>query len=714
MYKFKLNNIVILAIGLATISLCIFVFHGLRVLLAASLMIIGAMAIYYALKLVIKDKIESVFVLIALIVFLSFIAKPFQLLAISALIGAVFIILVTKRKQFKNLVFLDIAKFESLTSADKIVWFSLLIAILFLGMTTSEGFFAADQHHPIAELSIANSYSNSILNTPDLSFNGKTVKYHFLGTQIPLLFSNILKLPVLESEYFLIPLFFILISFILINSFFSKYPIIKVPILILFFLPLNSWSIFEYGNLAFPMLYTTCSYPLAFILMILGTYFLINRQKSYLVLTACMLVVVKVAFSLTLFGGALLFFLRKREFKNIFVVSLSFMAAFIVLYSLFLSGSHSYNIWVLFPTFIFSMFPMSLISNANFSMLTLSTIFIPIFLYIAVILTYFKNRDNDVLLGLSAISLSGILGITFLTEIIELNSWQFYLAAYFSTALVFWFVFKSFLSNKKGLSKNIIICLFYCFIIATIFFSPDALIFKNFARYSVHKITFLQDIYMKMRPDKSIPEPLYSKDLIDAYSWLKDNTGKNSVIFFGKHYELQDINAKKWEPSTTFIRSALSARHMYCENFRYKGIGMEKDYPLRFANSVYFYYIFVDNSNKSKALLDLFYKDNFGNEPAKPLSEHKELRRLVHYFRFGKEWSWLNMPKQIDFEIRQDLNKLDSLKGPQKTKWLKEFLEKAMIDYVVLENSDRPRDSLQTVTQEVYKNNSVEILKVKK
>jgi len=688
--------------------------QGANVLFSSILVTTGTLIIYYAFKIFTKDSIKALFFLVLSVLLISFVPAGYQLATTFLVLGVSTVLLIVNAKDFKKLFISDLFKINDLSFSEKFLWFMLAMVLLVLCMSTSDGVFVFEQHHSFAELSLANSYSRSILNAPNLSYNLIKVKYHFLATQIPLYFSNIFNLPKLETVYFVIPLFFMLITFILTNSFFSKYPIVRVPIFILFFLPLIAWSAFGYENLSIPMLYSTCSYLLAFALMTMGAYFLISKQKSYLILTACLLIVIKVAFFFTLFGGAFLFFLKKKEIKNMFVVCSSLILAFVVLYILFLSGSHSYNVWVVFPSFLFSMAPSILISNNTLDIWRMVVIFIPFALFWAVIYTYFKKGKNDVLLGLSSISLSGILGILLLTEITESNSWHFYIAAFFPTALIFWFTFKNILQNNKDLNKKLAILLLYCFVVITMFFSSSNLILKNLARFSVHESKFLQGIYRKMLPGKNIPMPLYSNDLINAYTWLKDNTEKDSVVFFGKHYELQDVNAKKWEPSTAFIRSALSDRQMYCENFQYKGIGSQKDYPLRFASAVYFYSNFVDNSNKSKALLSLSYKDNFGKEPARPLSEHKELSPIVHYFRFGKEWTWLNMPKQIDFEIKQNLKGLDSLAWSQKPKWLKDFLEAANIDYVVLENYDKPNNFLRTVSQEVYADKSVEILKVNK
>ena len=147
---------------------------------------------------------------------------------------------------------------------------------------------------------------------------------------------------------------------------------------------------------------------------------------------------------------------------------------------------------------------------------------------------------------------------------------------------------------------------------------------------------------------------------------------------------------------------------MFFEDYKAKGIGMQKDAPLRFADCIHFYSNYVNSTPLSKKLLGYFYNPEFGKEPSYSMKNAPtEKKRMLYYLSLGKEWSWCNKPQENDYEIHQYLKEF-----PVNSFWAKDFLRSAGINYIVLENHDSPSTTLTQMTREVYRNDSIQILEV--
>jgi hypothetical protein len=205
----------------------------------------------------------------------------------------------------------------------------------------------------------------------------------------------------------------------------------------------------------------------------------------------------------------------------------------------------------------------------------------------------------------------------------------------------------------------------------------------------------------------------FSNDLLHGYSWLGENAIKESVVLFGNHYEVKDGG---------YIRSVLSGTQMYCESAggKYKGVCMEEDYSFRHASSVYFYKTFVRSSKISNKLLEQHYdKDyQFGEKTyfTRSLAQEKERSikgKALYYLSFGKNWSWINIPAKINREIKAYWDEYDKMNEKEATLWAQKFIKSQGINYIVLENGDRPTSLLLKLTDKVYENSKVIILRVK-
>jgi len=273
---------------------------------------------------------------------------------------------------------------EHISLFDLVSWLFLFLVVTTLGLNGTHGFFARDLHHPIYEYSIGNSYHISIFNTPDLSYSGKNLNVNFLTTQIPSLFTNLFHSSILESIYLVSPLFLLILSFILITSIFSKYDSIKTPIFILFLFPIAIVDF--YYNIFTVTIFSSISYFVGFLLMIIAIFNLKNKNYLCLTLAVILLTLVKSTFAFVILGGIFLYFLRKKEFGNIIKILLPQSALIFVLLLLFIGGAHKHNLWIFFPysqmSIIYSLFigPVNIYNNICL-IITMGLLFINIIIY---------------------------------------------------------------------------------------------------------------------------------------------------------------------------------------------------------------------------------------------------------------------------------------------------------------------------------------------
>lgn len=689
--------------------------HGYSVVLCLILLTISFLLFYYGIKIILKDSINTILSLVLLVLTLSFINKYYQIYITLGSVIFLLLLVFKRRSLIKELLLSDYKKFILLQTKDLVPWIILFIILIFLGLKIDNKYLVFDILHPIYELSAGNSYGISILNAPDLSYSDKIIKFHFLSTRIPLYISNILNISVLSSVYFVTPYFLLLMLFLLINSLFFKFPYIRVPAFFYFFFPLFSDSLLSHDTL-FNRLLQSTSYFLGYILIIISFYYLVKKNYFNLILTAIVLLLVKASFFLTLVGGIILLLGREKQYKELFKLVLPLLFVFIILYKLFFSGAHAHNLWILFPAVLYEKITLSY-SGTFFGLLSgwfgIITYAILIFSTLNI---YFKNKNDYLLLGLASISISGIVGTFLLTEVTEGNARQFMIAAYFSTSIVFWYWFNNILLINKGVFLRKIfkfVCFFVVLISSLSALKPIAI---NMGSYLITSnetlLTFSQKVKFDNRSIRNLSHNFIDHDLVDAYTWLRVKTVHTDIILFGKQYEYYGFD-EKWWPDTGFVRSALSGSQMYCENYKYKGIGMEKDYPLRFANILFFYKQFVFPSASSENSLNYFFSDGFGLEQGIPFSKNSTRKeaKILYYLSLGKNWSWLNRPKQINYEMRGYFDRYKHLKYSEE--WAINFLKLSRINYIILENGDKPSSFLLKNTKKVYNNKSITILKIK-
>jgi hypothetical protein len=711
------------------------------------------------LQVITKDAISSVFYFILILTFGSLIAEQYQIWFGLILILIILLILILKFNKFKLLVHSNYSKLLSNQLIDTIGWFFIFSFILFLGGYDSEGFFVYDTLHPTYSLSIGQSFSTSIIGAPDLSYAGKELRYNPLFEATPIFLSNILNIPLLSVVYFEEKFMLTILTFITVNSFFEQHLRIKVPILVLFFLPVYSLQFYFSETIFNRSIDFTLSYHISFLLIVIAIHLLIGRRYMLLTLVSIALLNIKAMYFVTLMGGLVLFFLRNKNYKQLFLLFTLAIPVVAIFHSLFLSGSANEALWLVFPQIIYERIPSVFFGQeVNFEFNRWITLWISIvFLYVA-IYEYIKNKADDTILILSSIALSGFLGIMLVTEVVTLSSRHFYNAAAFPMILVFYYSFKKrYLPNYRNSTINIVLVIFYIAwssLIVSYLIEPElnsltlalfillclGLIFfliknlpnsRKFVEYfiwvmvAVTLVTkvvnnvvinrFIADIFIE-KPietivNNKVKDKMFSDELLNGYLWLNKNTEANSIVLFGSHYDLQ---------TKSFIRSAVSGRQMYLEGVKYKGLGMQENFPLKMANSIYFYETFVKLGGFSKRIMQKIKSDDYHFVEPGFYKRSLEIERdsslkakALHTLSFGKDWSWINMPSKINNRVNFYLSELRKMSEQDAKTWLKYFIVEYSIDYIVLESGDIPRDNLKLLTSVLYQDKGFSILKTK-
>ena len=679
-------------LGAAAIAASSAVSHGPAAAVATLALLLYAAAAYLGMHALLGDAMRAVAATVAAAAVISFAGS----LSLPATAGMGIFALATAafRRQAWKAAFRETAGFaRSLSFADLAVWIvAALLAVAGAAMYR-DGFGALDTTHPIYEISIGRSFAHSLWQTPDLSLAGKVIRFHPFSTQLPLWFSAAFGVPLLAAAYLATPLFLLFFLFIGLNHVAAREPRLRTPAAVIFFLPLIHMHLHVMDGF-----YTRATYSASFglgaIFMLAAGWFLAERRWSWFFPVMAFLMLSKASFFVTAMGGAVFFLLRKRELKTLAMVTAGNIAIFVVIQLLFLSKAHQHNLWVV------GGFPFWLIHNRHD---------LPIFALAAAggvtaLLLWWLRKEDPVPLAFASMCLSGALGMAMLTEISEGNAYQFWHAAFCFLPMLAWHLWAKEppawfpLPRRASIAGLLLLSAagFSLYSYHRAFALANAWLDRLGAPTLQTRIApFIRLVNKQQRPD-------IEADLIAGYGWLADHSDPGSRVLYGKHYE--DVK----ERYTSYIRTAMSGRQMYLEGDKYKGVIMRPEYPERLANELAFYRAFVLSSPASQSELDAYFADSYGSRPPLPMSQAQE-PRLKRYYAMShkKEWSWINIRDSVDHEVRRRL----SAPTPDSA-WLGGFLSAAAIDYVVLENGDLPADPLAAVSETVYANPQVRILKI--
>ena len=223
--------------GLCLFLTTIMAIHGWWLTAVTVVFITAFLFFYYALRTLLYDSVVALFISVVAIIGISYFPSQYFTFTSLSMVGIALVIMFIQKKGLRKIFSDDLHRLQLLDSIDIFVWIIIFTSIVFLGMKGSQYFYFRDWFHPIYELSIGQSYRQALFNTPDLSYAGKILRFHFLSTQLPFFFSTIFHVSLLISLYFIVPLFYSLVSFILITLFFIQYGRVKYPIFFIFFMP---------------------------------------------------------------------------------------------------------------------------------------------------------------------------------------------------------------------------------------------------------------------------------------------------------------------------------------------------------------------------------------------------------------------------------------------------------------------------------------------
>jgi hypothetical protein len=668
-------------------------FHGLYSAFVAIVAGVGLITLVHCFRLGGFGRLPSVQVAFLSFIGMSFVPPLFQQSMVLVLVFSGLVWIYVRRHEVKKIATCDWKLFTALAPHDALVWQTFLVLIPILGVNTEIGFSAFDNFHPIYELSIGRSYESALLGAPDLSHVGREMRFHFLSTRVSLFVSNVGGVDVISATYLVVN-FVALIASLLVLTAVMKNLTLIVPLFFLFLFPLS-------GSHGFYLPAVPFSYAAAFIISGPIVVYLARRQHVWLGISTIPLVLVKISYFLTFSGGILIFLLIKREWRRLYVYALLFLFIFGIAYFAFLSGAHGHNLWIVFPSYVFDLIFQH---RVVFPLITAFYVF-------AIFLVFIRNKNDDSLHAAGAITLSGLIGVTVLTEVAEGNSRQFLIAAVLPTSICLWYLLRTISLNISGIRRNLL----WIVVAGVIVFVgvPYGLDFgKHVVRVSLANSEMARSAYLRIRPERGLPPRLIaaSRDFIEVYEWMGDELPVDSVVLFGKHYSLWDAK-RRWWPDDGFFRSAFSGVQFYSENFKYKGVAMEADYSSRLAETIHIYRHYVLSSRKSKELLDQFYTLDFGFETALPLSEQTGiLPFLKHRLSGGREWYWNNRKVQVYNETKIELRKLSK---KNELDWLKHFLTEKKITHLVMENGDTPSQMLNKISRLIHQQGQLSVLEIK-
>jgi hypothetical protein len=737
---------------------------GLDGLYSATAIVSSTLTIFYGCRLVFRNTIISIFAIILLIISLSLCPHEVQVPFSVFVVISSLIVIAVKRKAWQDLIASDYQQVQQLRQLDIAVGCIILCLSLFLGQLSPTGFESENILFPVTPIALGHSYSFSLFTAPELSYAGKEVRYTFLFEQVPQYLSNVLGRPVLTVASFDLIFFLAILSFLLLHAFARRHSPTSTPLLIIFFFPVyvsrltNSDSLYD-RTVAF-----TGSYYAATLLIVCAIAFLIEKRYMLLYAAATVLLLVKGLYFVTLMGGVFLYLIRKQELTRLVLFFGAIIPTFGAMHYLFLSGAGSEAHWMLFPQFIYERMPGIFFGPIEYGRVVQRMMYswAPLMMLYSAAVLYLSKTSTDNCLALSSVALSGFLGMLLVTEPASLSARFFYLAAAIPMTLTFYhWLHEHYLRSLSttALSKlpivlyamwvfALILDLFniprhdfvYLFVITHLFVITTAVLgvyglrrmninARPIVWYSVCAVAVLtlanqitenallaktsqRLIYGAVTQETDTSVRRYSNHFIEGYSWLNENVSVDSVILFGNHYEVQ---------GTGFIRSALSGRQMYCETIKFRGLGMQDDYPFRYASTIYFYDTFVHPSHISAPLLagtqdEVFgFGDSVYFSDAMSQEQHHSLKgKALYYLSGGRDWSWINIPGKIDREIKQQWSDYRQMNSNQQQSWGLDFLDSQNVSHLVLENGDRPSPFLQTLAQTVFTNDEITILQIRK
>ena len=254
---------------------------------------------------------------------------------------------------------------------------SILMLILILIATSSielhDKTYVYDSMHPSYEHTLGNSFSRSIMNSPDLSFQGKNIQWHFLSTQLSRLVC-LIGFDFFKSVYLITPSILYILIYHLFTSFLKEESKFYFSAIFLFF-PIGNESILSRFILSF-----SPSYSVGLLLIIISYYYFKHKKYMTYFFYSSLLMLTKGSFYPVLMGYIFLKYLfTSSKNKNTYIfIFFAKILIFSFTYIIFYNNAHSYNHWYLIG-FLYDFLTTNNIISSLLFLVTLLLIFINYF-----------------------------------------------------------------------------------------------------------------------------------------------------------------------------------------------------------------------------------------------------------------------------------------------------------------------------------------------
>jgi|GEM_PF-4340783 len=617
----------------------------------------------------------------------------FFLLGLGGIASAIFFIKKNKQAILQKQIWLF--------GTDKKNIFFVLIFLLCVGFIFSymrlgySHYYFKDEHHPIYELTIARAIDLRV-PPPELSYQGKALKFHFLSAFLTSLFYNHLNIDPLIVVYRVFPflgflLFIPLLIYLLIlsgmgGSLFLVLAVFAVLFAYPFIVPLGGFlSAFADPLNIFYSITSTPSYIMGYLgfLALLIAVIETIQKKKYLSWLVCVLSAAlfmsKGSFFIPLGLGVGIWSLRccwlEKSFRPIL---LPFSMLLSVLpFAYFLIGAHSHNQWIITPDRLIWRGLPNWVPFAN-SVLRLPLMFFATpfslygflsFVFLGAFYWLWAKRKENIFSPIMVMVIIMLVGCSlplFICEATEDNSRQFSFPCYILLWVIFFYWLSKF--NLKRYQKLVMAGLLF------VAFFSEVLVFKMYEG----------------------PKISYDFDLAQGLYFINRHSQSADVFLIGKHYEDPHWRERKfigeWE-NKSFFRTALAGRQTVIEDFKYRGIGMEKDYCQRSVENFKFFYLLTERNKETL----LGWKGKTGYQVATSAQEERANLPFVKPFWIGKRENWFSIRKSFVQCLQDNWQEVvnDNISSAESRQWLEKYLNKHQIRFILFERGEKPQEDLR-------------------
>lgn len=592
----------------------------------------------------------------------------------------------------------------------------------------------SDPGNPAVDLTNAQSLDFNF-PFPDLTYSGKTLKYHFGYMIILYQLIDFFQIDKINLIYNIMPSFLLLIMFFLINELskaIKDYRLRPLFIIAIFFSSIGFITLVPPYLTGFVLIDTINNFNLS-ILMLLALFILIQLEKRSAVLESLFITsmtIMKSPFLIPIAGcyflSSLESLIRNRDLKGFFVKNMIIMPG-IAYFLFFVMGTESENLWVIFPGYY--NLASTTLEKSDILVNTIISFFIMIIGFVGIggIYLFYQGKkifnnisqfslDNPDCFLFSIIIVSYTLG-TFLSEVAFMNGLIFLSPGYILLSLLTY----KYLLNKFD-KRKLIVFLIIILLILNIYMTTGVSYFYQSSKLLLDKKTpeqnnFLANLKRELTENLvSISNSMgsikmkrchYNKDLLEGLELLSKE--KSGVLAFDRIYEsCENYNLNKWEPNaaTGFIRSALSKKQAVIEGQETRSTISQEDYCNRTFETMQFFTIINGNEPKFKDYLNYISSFNF--------TRFEDLSYYNYFKKYNPDNKTFFIANHLFSECISKKTKVINLTETQKSGVLKDYIIKYNVKYILFEMGDKPLNNyIKSLNLEVlYDSNTVRIYRI--